>query len=199
MSTGLTPEAEQGLAAFRGRIAPIMARARAIKVHILVWGPGRSSKVGYPKRQEIVQHLRAKPNNKVAESEEISEQLGAIDPTAPDYVADELAQVNAADIVIDVITSMRSDIGAQGELMMVKAGAPGQLKKVHAFVLKEDQRKFTKTFLGGVLTMMPGANVHPYTRAQFNDCTRIREKCDELVADVRRVLVLEAVRTANPQ
>jgi hypothetical protein len=154
-------------------------------VLILVWGPGKSWKDYYAKREELCKHLNATQKNDARTSEDLIENDERFRRLGPQRVyRGEQMQLGIADVVFVLIVKDSRVTGVQTEVAKWEDNAMFQ-QKAYVLVpeLTEEERE------GGSFLSLGWVNYtnhrFDYTPEMYSDCTRIRDYCSSVVDGIR--------------
>ncbi len=155
--------------------------AAALKITVLVWGPGKHHERWYKKRVKIVNDLKKMPGrNDVKTSEDLIATIPEL-ATMPEHEAEEI-QAKLADVIISLFVNDNKVDGAPSEVLLFGNRDDLQAK---IRVLKPedwDVRGFKNKTAAQI---QPQPQYIDYTEDEFRDCHRIRRQCRQWVEAVR--------------
>lgn len=182
---------EEFTAGFQARLAQKFREMDNVPLSILVWGPGPHSPE-YTKREQIINHLsQVNPANEVR----TSEQMDAIEPRLSElhlYESEEL-QVEVADLIFALIPKERGPTGVPAEVARYWDNEVfrGKTYLIVPRLNRDDRRR---GFLDQGWVMWPHERRFTYTQRQYEDCTKIRSYCSDVIKELRKTRYFRELR-----
>ncbi len=180
------------------RLATLYRQITEVKLIILVWGPGPRSE-SYDKRKQICDHLNRNPHNDAVTSETLIKEDKRFKDVVPHPYDAEQLQVYAADVIFVLV--VRQARGSQHEIGIFWHNSDFQKK---AYLIapylsdeeRQEQQQNAELLAQGWINY-PGMQQLPYTPEEYDECSKIREFCEEVVKNLRRQRGMEQLRTSQ--
>lgn len=182
---------------WNARLGGLFAQMDAIPLTILVWGPSPGWSDYYPKRLQIIEHLRDhNPSNDVTTSEELVHRV----PQPAGMTVDEVEELHiyAADLIFVLIVRNSQVTGAQAEIVKFKTFREFR-EKAYLIMprLTAGERRRAGFLKQGWADYQPIERCFQYNDREYDDCTKIRSFCGGIVDRLRKERGLAQIRQAR--
>ena len=180
-ATGFRTEVKAPVQSYVDKMKTHARNLEQTAIHILLFGPGKSSNKHLQKRKQIQEHLRSlSPTNFVETGESIKESVPELARAMDLQDMEELA-VAEADLIFVLLASEHQATGPEAEIQAY--GKDRRTKAKTYIFLPNDWDKHG--FLAQAVIDFPEEHKYWLSFSQIDECTMIRSYCEEKIREAR--------------